>query len=223
MSTGPGAALRTRHLTTPTPSTSRRDRRTAPPRTSAMFSSLRVRNYRLFATGPGRSPTPAPGCSASPRTGWCSASPAPPPPSASPPRCSSCRCCCSGCTAASSPTGSPSGRLLLVTQTAHGPDRSRARRPHPLRPRPGLARLPRRLRRSAWPPSSTTRPASPSSPRWSAPDQLQQRGQPQLRELPVRPAGRPRRRRCADHRRRHAAGPSCSTACPSSPPSPACC
>ena len=33
-----------------------------------------------------------------------------------------------------------------------------------------------------------------------------ERGQPQLRQLPVRPPGRPRRRRCADHRRRHRLG-----------------
>ena len=66
----------------------------------------------------------------------------------------------------------PSGRLLLVTQSAMAPDRARARRAHPQRPRPGLARLPARLRCSAWSPSSTTRPGSPSSSEMVGPEQL---------------------------------------------------
>ena len=104
-----------------------------------------------------------------------------------------------------------------------GRHRPRARRPDPHRRRRGLARLPRRVRCSA---SSTVvdNPARQSFvSEMVGPDAAAQRRQPQLGELPVRPARRPRRRRCADHRRRHAAGRSCSTACPSSRRSPACC
>ena len=41
-----------------------------PPIRPGTFAALRIRNYRLFFAGQW-CPTPAPGCSASPRTGWC--------------------------------------------------------------------------------------------------------------------------------------------------------
>ena len=109
-----------------------------------VFSSLKIRNYRLFP--PARSsPTPAPGCSASPRTGWSSR--------------------LTGSASAVGITialqflpmllfglygGVLADRLPKRPAAARhperdGPDRPRARRPHPLRARPGLARLPRRL------------------------------------------------------------------------------
>ena len=56
------------------PAGRRSDPRAPLARMSPTFQALEVRNYRLYCDGRRWSATPAPGCSGSPRTGWCSSS-----------------------------------------------------------------------------------------------------------------------------------------------------
>src|ERR1022692_3240507 len=81
----------------------------APRRPPATGCSRRCTRATTGCSRLGRSsPTPAAGCSASRRTGWCSSSPTTAAPRwALPPACSSCRCS-SACTAGWSPTATPS-------------------------------------------------------------------------------------------------------------------
>ncbi|CAK7287747.1 hypothetical protein SGPA1_50713 [Streptomyces misionensis JCM 4497] len=86
-----------------------------------------------------------------------------------------------------------------------GPQRPRARRADAHRSRPGLARLSRRVLRRARHGGRQPRPAVLRL-RDGRPRPAAQRGQPELRELPVRAARRPRRRRPHDHRCGHRLG-----------------
>ena len=212
LSTGPGADS--------APAPTALDK-TDHPRKSSMFSSLKIRNYRLFATGAVVSNTGT--WMARITQDWLVLS-------------------ITGSSAAVGITtalqflpmllfGLYGGviadrfakrNLLLVTQAAHRPVRALPRRAHPQRERPGLARLPRRLLPR---PRHRRRQPDPAVLRLrdGRPRPGPQRGQPELGELPVGPADRPRRRGCPDHRASAAAGRSCSTDCPSSPRSPACC
>ena len=83
------------------------------------FSSLRIRNYRLYFTAQLIS-VRGPGCRRWPRPGWYSTSPAAASTSGSWSDCSSSPCCCSGPSEAWWPTGSNKRRLLYATQTAGG-------------------------------------------------------------------------------------------------------
>ena len=116
----------------------------------------------------------------------------------------------------------PKRTLLLVTQAAHGPLRARPRRPHPLRPRPGLARLPVAFLLGLV--TVVDNPARQSFvSEMVGPDQL--RNAVSLNSANFQSARLigPAVAGVLITARRHAAGPSCSTACPSSPRSPACC